>query len=198
MLPVQRHYFYVIAVFLIVLSHHIFSVRHDATVEVKKVAKVPYRCGLPLLVNQKPALRDIVLSLFESIKHDPANPEYHSAAGQTYAADKTIWKRPLGKNVLIVDIDTRVPTHTNQIFNPETIDLQHMKVKGGGLVFNAILSHYLYALVHGYDYKSYQAQHIPDHHNTWIMPHALRELIPTIDSSSRWTPTSPSRTLTYR
>jgi hypothetical protein len=51
-------------------------------------------------------------------------------------------------------------------------------MRGGGLVFNAIINHYLYALIHEYEYKFYQAQYMPDHHNTWIMPHALRELIP--------------------
>jgi hypothetical protein len=36
----------------------------------------------------------------------------------------------------------------------------------------------MYALIHGYDYKYYQAASIPDHHDTWILPHAFRELIP--------------------
>jgi hypothetical protein len=53
-----------------------------------------------------------------------------------------------------------------------------MEMAGGGLVSNAIINHYMYALVHGYDYKYYQASSIPDHHDTWIMPHAFRELIP--------------------
>ena len=83
----------------------------------------------------------------------------------------------MGKRVLIVDIDTRVPTGENQILNPDTIDYEHLAVSGGGLVSNAIINHYLYALIHGYDYKFYEAQHIPDHHDTWIMPHVFRELI---------------------
>jgi len=49
---------------------------------------------------------------------------------------------------------------------------------GGDLVSQAMINHYLYALIHGYDYKFYQAQKIPDHHDTWILPHVLRELIP--------------------
>jgi hypothetical protein len=49
---------------------------------------------------------------------------------------------------------------------------------GGGLVSNAIINHYLYALIHGYDYRFYQAEHLKDHHDTWIMPHVFRELIP--------------------
>lgn len=84
----------------------------------------------------------------------------------------------MGKRVLIVDIDTRVPTGENQILNPDVLDWEHLDLHGGGLVSNAIINHYLYALVHGYDYKFYQAQHMVDHHDTWIMPHVFRELLP--------------------
>lgn len=49
---------------------------------------------------------------------------------------------------------------------------------GGGLVSNAILNHQLYAMIHGYDYKFYQARHMEDRHDTWIMPHVFRELVP--------------------
>jgi hypothetical protein len=80
--------------------------------------------------------------------------------------------------VLIVDIDTRVPNGDNQILNPYVLDFEHMSMSGGGLVSNAIINHYLYALIHGYDYKYYQASSIPDHHDTWILPHAFRALIP--------------------
>lgn len=49
------------------------------------------------------------------------------------------------------------------------------------MVSNAMINHYMYAMIHGYDYKYYQAQHIPDHYDTWIMPHVFRELIPKYD-----------------
>jgi len=71
-----------------------------------------------------------------------------------------------------------VPTGDNQILNPAVLDFEHLDMHGGGLVSNAIINHYMYALIHGYDYKFYQAAHIPDHHDTWIMPHVFRELIP--------------------
>jgi hypothetical protein len=128
--------------------------------------------------SAKPSLRDTVSALFDSIKHDPTNPEYVDAFGQTFTANQTIWKQPLGKKILIVDIDTRVPSDTNQILNPAKLNFESMEMKGGGLVSNAIMNHYMYALIHGYDYKYYQAQSIPDHHDTWILPHAFRELIP--------------------
>lgn len=56
-----------------------------------------------------------------------------------------------------------------------------MEPQGGGLVSNAIINHYMYAMIHGYDYKYYQAKHIKDHYDTWIMPHVFRELIPNYD-----------------
>ena len=113
------------------------------------------------------------------MKHDPAHPEYIDPSGTRYeSSNASIWTKPLGKKVLIVDIDTRVPTDKNQILNPALMDWEKLEMQGGGLVSNAILNHYLYAMIHGYDYKFYQAQHMEDLHDTWIMPHVFRELLP--------------------
>jgi hypothetical protein len=127
----------------------------------------------------KAGLHDHISALFRSIKHDPTNREYRDASGQVFTANHTIWRRPLGKKVLIVDIDTRVPTGPNQILNSTPLNFETLDThSGGGLVSAAIMNHYLYALVHGYDYKYFQARSIPDHHDTWIMPHVFRKLIP--------------------
>lgn len=113
------------------------------------------------------------------MKHDPSASAYIDPSGTYYAAgNETVWTKPLGNKILIVDIDTRVPTGENEILNPERLDWESLKTAGGGLVSNAIINHYLYAMVHGYDYKFYQARDMKDHHNTWILPHVLRELIP--------------------
>jgi hypothetical protein len=39
------------------------------------------------------------------------------------------------------------------------------------------MDHYLYAQIHGYDYKYYHAQPIEGYYNTWIKPHALAALL---------------------
>jgi hypothetical protein len=87
----------------------------------------------------------------------------------------------LKKRILVLDIDTRVPTGSNEILNPSTLDWNSLEMSGGQLVSNAVMNHYLYAQVHGYDYKLYSARSIPDHYNTWIMPHVLHELVPHYD-----------------
>lgn len=85
------------------------------------------------------------------------------------------------KRVLIVDIDTRVPTGSNEILNPSTLDWESLAMSGGQLVSAAVMNHYLYAQIHGYDYKLYSARSIPDHYDTWIMPHVFHELVPSYD-----------------
>lgn len=51
-------------------------------------------------------------------------------------------------------------------------------MSGAGLVSGGISNHYLYAMIHGYDYKFYHALDMPDHHATWIKPHIFKELLP--------------------
>ncbi|CAO2652121.1 Nn.00g004040.m01.CDS01 [Neocucurbitaria sp. VM-36] len=172
MLAAQRYYIAVVAVFLVVASCSFYLFRSDEPIAYEPVAKVPYR-------SSKATLRDTITQLFESIKHDPTSPGYIDASGRYFkGGNETVWTEPLGKKVLIVDIDTRIPTGENQILNPDKLDWEHLDMHGGGLVSNAILNHYFYALIHGYDYKFYQARHLTDLHDTWIMPHVFRELIP--------------------
>ncbi|ORY05547.1 hypothetical protein BCR34DRAFT_626829 [Clohesyomyces aquaticus] len=43
------------------------------------------------------------------------------------------------------------------------------------------MNHYLYAQIHGYDYKYYQAQHMSGYYDTWIRPHILASLLHDYD-----------------
>ncbi|KAH3920446.1 hypothetical protein HBH56_004610 [Parastagonospora nodorum] len=174
----RQHYYIGLAVFIVFASFTIFLSRQDDHVLYNQIGKVPYKCASTGVDGSaKPALSDAISAVFDSIKHDPSNPEYIDGSGKKFVANQTIWTKPFGKRLLIVDIDTRVPTDENQILNPAKLNFEEMEMRGGGLVSNAIMNHYMYAMVHGYDYKYYQAQSIPDHYDTWIMPHAFRDLI---------------------
>lgn len=137
--------------------------------------------------SNNPVLANTIAALFHPVKVDPSAPSFVDPTGKHYENKQVSWKHPLGskpkwteplgKKVLIVDIDTRKPTGDNQIFNPAKLDWKHLEMKGGGLVSNAIMNHYLYAMIHGYDYKFYQAQQLEGHFATWIRPHIFRELI---------------------
>ncbi|EGP89315.1 uncharacterized protein MYCGRDRAFT_91867 [Zymoseptoria tritici IPO323] len=43
------------------------------------------------------------------------------------------------------------------------------------------MDHYLYAQIHGYDYKYVHAQQMDGYHVTWILPHILASLLPDYD-----------------
>lgn len=120
--------------------------------------------------------------MFKSIKIHPTQPHFRDSKGKVFTGstgNSSTWSQPLGQKVLIVDIDTRVPTGDNQILHPESkIDWETLQSNGGGLVSHAITNHYLYAMIHGYEYRYYEAQNMPDHHTTWIKPHVLKELLP--------------------
>jgi len=172
MLAAHRIYVWAIAALLTFAACTFLLFKNEGAVPSERLPHVPYRLS-------KPTLRDTITSLFESIKHDPNEPGYVDPSGTYYEGGKeTTWRKPLGKKVLIVDIDTRVPTGENELLNPERMDWEQLKMEGSGLVSNSIMNHYLYAMVHGYDYKFYQARDMKDHYNTWILPHVFRELIP--------------------
>ena len=187
MLAAQRTYIVAIATFVIVTTLFFYAFGDQGVFVVARITRpyVPSRsCYRASFTDTRcrssnPTLRDTVASLFASIKHDPSATGYVDPSGTYYeGGSETIWTKPLGKKVLIVDIDTRVPTGENELLNPERLDWENLKTEGAGLVSNSIMNHYLYAMVHGYDYKFYQARDMKDHYNTWILPHVLRELIP--------------------
>ncbi|KAK5168495.1 hypothetical protein LTR04_006622 [Oleoguttula sp. CCFEE 6159] len=93
-----------------------------------------------------------------------------------------IWHKPFGKEICIVDVDTRIPTGINQVFNKSRLDWEKLGDEkfmdaGLGRVSAGVLNHYLYAQIHGYDYKFVQAAPKPDRGNTWVKVDAIAELL---------------------
>lgn len=127
-------------------------------------------------------LRDAITAVFKTIKIDSTQHSYRDSKGKYFSGahgNESTWTQPLGKKVLIVDIDTRVPTGDHQILDPgKKIDWETLQSSGTGLVSYAITNHYLYAMIHGYEYRYYEALNIRDHYPTWIRPHIFKELLP--------------------
>ncbi|KAF2846443.1 hypothetical protein T440DRAFT_521805 [Plenodomus tracheiphilus IPT5] len=142
---------------------------------------LPYQPCQPLHQPGDP-LRDAISTLFSSIRIDATQRHYRDADGKYFTGahgNNSVWKEPLGRKVVIVDVDTRVPTGDNQILNAEKkINWGKLESGGTGLISHAITSHYLYAMIHGYDYKYYQAASMPGHHDTWIKPHLIKDMLP--------------------
>jgi hypothetical protein len=87
---------------------------------------------------------------FFSAVAQPLTADYTDTTGKTYELPQAVhWSKPLGKRVLMVDIDTRLPDKENELFHDKPMDWSKHETKGGGLVSNGIMNHYLYGEWHG-------------------------------------------------
>lgn len=111
---------------------------------------------------------DIITTLFAPLKVAPDTPSIPDEnGGELKLPPNPRYHTPLGKDILILDLDTR-PLESTEAFEKGEYNWHKINHVSGG-VFN----HYTYAMVHGYDYKFIQAQNFEDRHATWIKPSAL-------------------------
>ncbi|CAO2648121.1 Nn.00g090430.m01.CDS01 [Neocucurbitaria sp. VM-36] len=124
-----------------------------------------------------------IQALWSSIRLPITAKTYTDPDGKQFnLTSKPNWLKPLGKDVLIIDIDTRQPTGYNQILNTTKVNWE--KLGDGtymddniGLTSSAIFNHYLYSQIHGYDYVFFQAKEIGYQHHTWVKVHAIPEVL---------------------
>jgi hypothetical protein len=105
--------------------------------------------------------------------------------GETYKLPSTLgYISSLGKDVCILDVDTRPFSDKDQIFHGADFDWSKLEPYSGG-----IMNHYMYgeyreqlpdsqrlfhaAKTHGYDYKFYKATSAEDRHPTWVKVQGL-------------------------
>jgi hypothetical protein len=114
------------------------------------------------------SVTDIVQLLFADLKPAPDAPAIDDGnGGELKLPGPPRYKERLGKQVLILDLDTR-PLESTEAFTKNKYDWRKINHVSGG-VFN----HYTYAQIHGYDYKFIQAKNFDDRHATWIKPSAI-------------------------
>jgi len=92
-----------------------------------------YKPQLPM-----PDIEENVYELFSSMRHPDFIQPYQSANGKTFSHHNEIWTEPLGKDLLIVDIDTR---YSAKIFaEDQSVDWETNEE----LVVDAVFNHYLF------------------------------------------------------
>lgn len=87
-----------------------------------------------------------------------------------------IFTEPLGKNLVIIDVDTRPLDDPGEVFNRYPPTWAELKRLSAG-----ILHHYLYAQIHGYDYKFIRAPDYEDRQGGWTKVIMTQELLKTYD-----------------
>lgn len=97
----------------------------------------------------KPSLPQTFYNLFETLRHPITSPSYTDRLGDIFETrgDGPWWTQPLGKDLLIVDIDTRLPDGKNELWNNGRLDWEHMENDGNGVLTASQMSHYLYGKI---------------------------------------------------
>jgi hypothetical protein len=85
-------------------------------------------------------------SFFDSLRHPVTAESYTDVQGNIFEVrgDGPWWTEPLGNQVLIVDIDTRLPDSKNELWNDGRLDWEHIENGGNGVLSASQLNHYLY------------------------------------------------------
>ncbi|KAM0269832.1 hypothetical protein ACHAQH_009642 [Verticillium albo-atrum] len=120
-----------------------------------------------------PAAEDFahtVAELWKPYIHSLHNSSYTTKSGSVYNIDPSNrqWDQSLGKDVLILDVDTRFdnPGHVS------VLDKKNLNARRAGR-----LNHYIYALIHGYDYRFMHAPKYWYRHQTWVKVPMMKEAL---------------------
>ena len=104
-------------------------------------------CNNDRPVFGKPTITDSFQRLFESIHHPASAPAYTDAFGNVFEAkeDGPWWKEPLRNEILILDIDTRLPQGQNELWNDGRLNWDKMsKSEDMGMISASFMNHFLY------------------------------------------------------
>ncbi|KAF2269675.1 hypothetical protein CC78DRAFT_539615 [Lojkania enalia] len=118
--------------------------------------------------NGPVSIAEIVRLLYAPLKVPPTQHQFVDENGvKATLPDKPRIQKSLGKEILILDLETRQLPSTDA-FKKGEYDWRKVNHVSGG-VFN----HYTYAMIHGYDYKFIHAHNFDDRNPTWVKPSAF-------------------------
>ncbi|KAF2635785.1 hypothetical protein P280DRAFT_170571 [Massarina eburnea CBS 473.64] len=118
----------------------------------------------------------VIKALYEPVLHPVDAHNFTDEDGDTHRlGGPPRFRSKLGKRVLVIDIDSRPLTGAGQLMNSD------LKWKGMRPLSAGMLSHYIYALIHGYDYKFIRAPDYEDRWGTWVKVPLMKEALKTHD-----------------
>ncbi|KAF2114314.1 hypothetical protein BDV96DRAFT_494478 [Lophiotrema nucula] len=138
-------------------------------------SQYPYHNNVSLPENDLSMLT-VLKALYAPILHPVDAANFTDEEGNVYRLPpEPRFRKKLGKRVLIVDIDSRPLTGDGQLMNKE-LKWNAMRPLSSGM-----LSHYMFAMIHGYDYKFIRAPDYEDRWGTWVKVPMMREALKTHD-----------------
>ncbi|KAF1993625.1 hypothetical protein P154DRAFT_527618 [Amniculicola lignicola CBS 123094] len=138
-------------------------------------SQYPYQHNVSLPANDI-SMETMIRALYSPILHPVNAPNFTDEDGALYRLPRTPrFNEKLGKKVLILDIDSRPLTDNGQLMN-EDLRWNDMRPLSAGM-----LSHYMFAMIHGYDYKFIRAPDYTDRWGTWVKVPMMKEALKTHD-----------------
>ncbi|KAF2872362.1 hypothetical protein BDV95DRAFT_381883 [Massariosphaeria phaeospora] len=125
--------------------------------------EVPYATPFAKQGDSATSLQQVLQFIYNPSRFSITTPSFvHN--GKTYTLPSIPrHTAPLGRDICILDVDTRSFDSEDQIFHGPDFDWPKLESYSGG-----IMNHYMYARAHGYDYKFYKANETDDRHPTWV------------------------------
>jgi hypothetical protein len=122
---------------------------------------------------------DVIRALWAPLVLPITSPAFTTLDGEEKRLpppEELVHTQPLGKRVLIMDIDTRDFAGNGSIFAPTLPTWENLGSSASGF-----LSHYLYATIHGYSYKFIRAPKYKDRAPQWSKVVFTKELLKEYD-----------------
>ncbi|ORY04394.1 hypothetical protein BCR34DRAFT_604905 [Clohesyomyces aquaticus] len=126
----------------------------------------------PLRSSGDASLQQVLQFIYNPTKFSLTSPAFETDGRRYELPDDHHYTSPLGKDVCILDVDTRPFENKGQVFHEGNFDWDKQEPYTGG-----ILNHYTYAQIHGYDYHFINAANYTDRHATWIKPSAIANIL---------------------
>ncbi|KAK3349220.1 hypothetical protein B0T25DRAFT_237439 [Lasiosphaeria hispida] len=124
-------------------------------------------------------LPDVIRAIFAPVLLPITAPSFTTLDGTVKnlpPADQLIHKVSLGKRICILDVDTRDLTDEGSIFSDHLPLYDNLRPASAGF-----LSHYTYAMIHGYSYKFIKAPKYGDRAPHWSKVIFTQELLKRFD-----------------
>ncbi|KAF2763251.1 hypothetical protein EJ05DRAFT_496081 [Pseudovirgaria hyperparasitica] len=122
---------------------------------------------------------DILRALYQSSVVDIDASSFIDLSGERHnlsTSEPLRFTSRLGKRLLILDVDTRPLDGEGQVFSTDAPRWDNLHYLSAG-----ILSHQLFALIHGYDYRFIRAKSWEGHYGTWGKIAATASMLSSYD-----------------
>ncbi|KAJ6157839.1 hypothetical protein N7470_005431 [Penicillium chermesinum] len=115
----------------------------------------------------------VVQTLWTPRLHPITARDFINPSGTNFSIEyEPVFRKPMGKKLLIMDVDNRPLDGPGGIANRSKLDLPEIS-------YNTIgrLDHFMFATIHGYDYKIFKAPSPQGLHGTWSKVSAIRQAL---------------------